>query len=231
MPGWPVVAEEDAAAEAAAAANVEKVPEEIPGLVLKGIEEFNRGEFFEAHEYLEGAWRQETRPVRSLYQGILQVGVGFHHQQNANWRGATSLLRNGIARLAEFEPEALGIDVSRLVRGCGRCLEELERLGRKRVGEFDQELVPKVEWVEPDHGKVSGTDIVGLPGLEPGTSSLSEKRSNRLSYRPATMIAGIMYNTRAALTSRLKSGGPGSRIVSGARISSQLCCVKGADIQ
>ena len=27
--------------------------------------------------------------------------------------------------------------------------------------------------------------LVGLPGLEPGTSSLSEKRSNRLSYRPA----------------------------------------------
>ena len=26
--------------------------------------------------------------------------------------------------------------------------------------------------------------LVGLPGLEPGTSSLSEKRSNRLSYRP-----------------------------------------------
>ena len=26
--------------------------------------------------------------------------------------------------------------------------------------------------------------VVGLPGLEPGTSSLSEKRSNRLSYRP-----------------------------------------------
>jgi hypothetical protein len=28
-------------------------------------------------------------------------------------------------------------------------------------------------------------DGVGLPGLEPGTSSLSGKRSNRLSYRPA----------------------------------------------
>ena len=26
--------------------------------------------------------------------------------------------------------------------------------------------------------------MVGLPGLEPGTSSLSEKRSNHLSYRP-----------------------------------------------
>ena len=29
-----------------------------------------------------------------------------------------------------------------------------------------------------------GFPRVGLPGLEPGTSSLSEKRSNRLSYRP-----------------------------------------------
>jgi hypothetical protein len=27
-------------------------------------------------------------------------------------------------------------------------------------------------------------DLVGLPGLEPGTSSLSGKRSNRLSYNP-----------------------------------------------
>jgi hypothetical protein len=27
---------------------------------------------------------------------------------------------------------------------------------------------------------------VGLPGLEPGTSSLSVKRSNRLSYSPST---------------------------------------------
>ena len=27
--------------------------------------------------------------------------------------------------------------------------------------------------------------MVGAPGLEPGTSSLSEKRSNQLSYAPA----------------------------------------------
>ena len=205
-----------------------KVPEEPPALVLRGIEEFNRRAFFEAHEYLEEAWRGEPRPVRSLYQGILQVGVGFHHQQNGNWRGTTNLLRNGIARLEEFEPEAFGINVSRLVHECERCLRELEKLGREQVMEFDRALIPKVEWIGP------ARETVGLPGLEPGTSSLSEKRSNRLSYRPATwrsVIAGIMYNTRAALTSRLNSGGPGGRIVSGAGISSQLCCVKGADIQ
>jgi hypothetical protein len=121
--------------------------EELPELARKGIEEFNRGEFFECHEYLEEAWMQESRRVRFLYQGILQVGVGFYHQQNGNWRGATGVLRNGIERLREFEPETLGIDVERLVRESERCLEELERLGRERVREFDASKIPRVEFV------------------------------------------------------------------------------------
>jgi uncharacterized protein len=122
-------------------------PEGLPDLALRGIEEFNRGEFYECHEYLEEAWMQEPRRVRFLYQGILQVGVGFYHQQNGNWRGATGLLRNGTARLKEFEPETLGIDVARLVRESEECLEELEELGRERVREFDTSKIPKVEWV------------------------------------------------------------------------------------
>jgi uncharacterized protein len=139
-----------AAAAGVAAAARQRVtggaPEGLPDLALKGIEEFNKGEFYECHEYLEEAWMQEPRRVRFLYQGILQVGVGFYHQQNGNWRGATGLLRNGTARLKEFEPEALGLDVARLVAECERCLQELEKLGHERVGEFDRSGVPKVEW-------------------------------------------------------------------------------------
>jgi predicted metal-dependent hydrolase len=89
---------------------------------------------------------QEPRNVRFLYQGILQVGVGFYHQQNGNWRGATGLIRNGTARLKEFEPVTLGIDVARLVRESEQCLEELEELGRDRIREFDRSKVPKVKW-------------------------------------------------------------------------------------
>ena len=68
-----------AAAVGAAAAKESAggAPKEIPELVLKGIEEFNKGEFYECHEYLEEAWMQEPHRVRFLYQGILQVGVGF----------------------------------------------------------------------------------------------------------------------------------------------------------
>jgi predicted metal-dependent hydrolase len=120
----------------------------LPDLALKGIEEFNRGEFYECHEYLEEAWMQEPGRVRFLYQGILQVGVGFYHLQNGNWRGATGLLRNGAVRLKEFEPVTLGIDVAKLVRESERCLRELESLGRERIDEFDRSGVPKVEWAE-----------------------------------------------------------------------------------
>jgi uncharacterized protein len=122
-----------------------KRPEELPDLVLRGIEEFNRGEFFECHEYLEEAWMQESGRVRYLYQGILQVGVGFYHLQNGNWRGATGLLRNGTTRLKEFEPATLGVDVAKLVRESELCLQELETLGRNRIDEFDRSSIPKVD--------------------------------------------------------------------------------------
>ncbi len=122
--------------------------EPAPDGLLEGVRLFNAGEFFECHEALEEIWLEERDPIRYLYQGILQIGVGFYHLQNGNWRGATGLLRNGTQRLREFEPETLGIDVARLVRESERCLEELEALGRERVGEFDASKIPKVEWVD-----------------------------------------------------------------------------------
>ncbi len=136
-----------ATAVAVGAAAAEEAEEALPELVLKGIEEFNKGEFYECHEYLEEAWMREPKRVRFLYQGILQVGVGFYHLGNGNWRGATGLLRNGTIRLKEFEPATAGIDVARLNRECERCLEELEELGRERVGEFDPLKVPKVRFL------------------------------------------------------------------------------------
>jgi hypothetical protein len=41
------------------------------------------------------------------------------------------------------------------------------------------------------HGNLLGAVVVGLTGLEPVASSLSGKRSNRLSYRPAPTRDGV----------------------------------------
>ncbi|HEX6512315.1 MAG TPA: DUF309 domain-containing protein, partial [Chloroflexota bacterium] len=80
-----------------------------PAGLIRGVELFNARQFFECHEALEGIWLAEPDHIRTLYQGILQVGVGFYHLARGNFRGATSLLETGIAYLRAFEPACMGV--------------------------------------------------------------------------------------------------------------------------
>jgi len=116
----------------------------LPDKVLEGIRLFNAREFFEQHEALEEAWLAEPGPVRDLYRGILQIGVGFYHLERQNFRGARNLLTYGMDRLAPFEPACRGVDVRNLRAAALRCRDELDRLGRERIAEFDMGLLPEV---------------------------------------------------------------------------------------
>ena len=118
-----------------------------PRLLLEGIEQFNRGEFFEQHETLELLWRAEQRDVRRLYQGILQIGVAFHHLRRFNHHGTVYMLTRGAAYLEPFAPCCQRVDVDALLLAAAAALREVERLGPARLGEFDWSLVPKVTLV------------------------------------------------------------------------------------
>ncbi len=120
--------------------------EQAPALLLRGIEQFNRREFFAQHETLEDLWRGEPGDVRYLYQGILLVGVGFLHLERGNYRGALSKLEAGLEKLQWFLPNCQGVDVSRLVQETGRCLGRLRELGPERIVEFDSGTIPRVHW-------------------------------------------------------------------------------------
>ena len=124
--------------------NTNDCADDLSPLVMKGIEEFNRGEFFEQHESLEAAWRAEPRPVRELYQGILQVGVACYQIKRGNLRGALKMFERGLRRLRQFTPECLGIDVSRLVIEAEHVRDEAQRLGSERLGELDRSRFPKI---------------------------------------------------------------------------------------
>ncbi|MBE3144354.1 MAG: DUF309 domain-containing protein [Planctomycetes bacterium] len=56
--------------------------------VVEGLRLFNSGEYFQAHEVLEDVWREERRPIRELYRGILQVAVAYYHLNRGNLIGA-----------------------------------------------------------------------------------------------------------------------------------------------
>jgi uncharacterized protein len=115
-----------------------------PQQLLDGIAQFNRGEYFEQHETLELLWRAETRDVRRLYQGILQIGVAFHHLRKRNHHGTVYMLTRGARYLAPFSPACQHVDVAALLEAAGRALKEVERLGPDRLAEFNWDLAPKV---------------------------------------------------------------------------------------
>jgi predicted metal-dependent hydrolase len=120
-----------------------------PEALVKGIAEFNAGEFFEQHETLETLWRDTRAPIRALYHGILQIGVGFHHWRNGNHHGATVLLDEGIARLRPFTPSCHGVDVEALIRDATAARDELARLGPDRMRDYDLAGAPRVRMTAP----------------------------------------------------------------------------------
>lgn len=104
-----------------------------PGLV-EGIRLFNEGLYYECHEEIEHEWHAETGEIRNLYQGILQIGVGFHHASNGNLRGARLLLNDGLAKLGCFLPSCLGIDTQALWTESNAILADIEQHMTSRQG-------------------------------------------------------------------------------------------------
>jgi predicted metal-dependent hydrolase len=116
-----------------------------PADFLKGIHEFNEGEFFEQHETLELLWRATESDIRYLYQGVLLIGVGFYHQQQGNYHGTQAKLSAGIEMLEWFAPACQTVDVADLIARARVCLKQVRSLGRERLAQFDRSLIPQVK--------------------------------------------------------------------------------------
>jgi predicted metal-dependent hydrolase len=118
-----------------------------PRELSEAIAQFNRGAFFEQHETLELLWRAEPRNVRYLYQGILQIGVAFHHLRRLNHHGTVYMLTRGSKYLAPFAPRCQSVDVQALLDDAAAALREVDRLGTDRLQEFDWRLVPQIRTI------------------------------------------------------------------------------------
>ena len=116
----------------------------LPEGVLKGIALFNARRFYEQHEAIEAEWHAERGEIRALYQGILQIGVGFYHALNGNHKGAVALLTDGTEKVARFQPAALGIDTASLLRETQACLDQIIALGPDGLERFDASRLPTI---------------------------------------------------------------------------------------
>lgn len=104
---------------------------------LQGVALFNAGQFYQQHDVFEKHWMEDQRPIRDLYQGVLQIGVALHHIETGNYRGAVKMLRRGLPRLRTLPPICQTLDVAALRRDARAIHDELIALGPERLGEFD----------------------------------------------------------------------------------------------
>jgi predicted metal-dependent hydrolase len=119
-------------------------------LLIKGIVEFNAGAFFEQHETLETAWRNEPGPIRQLYQGILQIGVAYYQIQRGNYTGAMKMFERA-ARFLDIIPDVCQtVNIARLRLDAATAKAELERLGPERIAAFNAVLFKPVQTMTLD---------------------------------------------------------------------------------
>ena len=93
-------------------------------LVEAGINFFNSGHYFEAHEAWEDLWRGTSGPLRLFYQGLVQSAVALHHLNHGNINGARGQLSKSLDKLSQYPSHFCGIDNGQLIQALRGLLEE-----------------------------------------------------------------------------------------------------------
>lgn len=112
----------------------------------RGIEEFNRGEYFEAHEYLEIAWKDDLSSGRELYRAILQVAVAYYQILRGNYKGAAKMFLRVRQWIDPLPDHCRGVNVLKLRLEAEAVHESLLSLGPERISELDMNLLKPVEY-------------------------------------------------------------------------------------
>jgi uncharacterized protein len=85
----------------------------------RGLELICAGEYFEAHEELETAWRAAEPAERDFLQGLVHVAVAWYQAGRGNRVGCERQLEKASRRLGPYAPAHRGLDVGGLLAQVG----------------------------------------------------------------------------------------------------------------
>lgn len=82
----------------------------------EGVEAFNRGDFYGAHDAWESLWLERFGEERGFLQGLILCAVALHHYGRGNLNGARSRYRLAEAKLERYGDVFWGVDLKRFRR-------------------------------------------------------------------------------------------------------------------
>ena len=118
-----------------------------PKLLAEAARLFNDKLYFEAHDYLEDAWRDARGDERAFLQALIHVSVGMYHVAAANHQGGVNLLSRALEALTRFTPSTGGLDVAALRAKASVCLEKSSQLLAGESVDWAAEDVPRMELI------------------------------------------------------------------------------------
>ena len=108
---------------------------------LRGIECFNKGEYFTAHDLIEEVWRETVDDTKDFLQGLIQTAVAMHHFARGNVAGACREYRFAVERLSSYRGSVMGVEVSRVLEDLAPLLGPL---GQGEAVPFDASKAPVI---------------------------------------------------------------------------------------
>jgi len=120
--------------EAVEAACLEPLSE--PG--RQGIELFNEGQYFEAHERLEDAWNEDDGPAKEFYRAVLQVAVAYLQIERGNYRGAVKMFLRMRQWLDPLPDTCRGVDIAALRQDAANIERLVKEAGPEGIAGFDR---------------------------------------------------------------------------------------------
>src|SRR5579862_9363538 len=86
----------------------------------RGLALARRGEFFQAHEAFESAWRVAAPAERDFFQGLVHAVVFAYQAGRGRPVGAERQRQKALRRLAPYAPSHRGLDVTRALAALDR---------------------------------------------------------------------------------------------------------------
>jgi len=78
---------------------------------IEGIDHFNAGRYFDAHEVWEEIWLRSSGNTKLFYQMLIQAAVGLHHYERGNARGARGMHANVVEKLSRLPAAFMSLDL------------------------------------------------------------------------------------------------------------------------
>ena len=91
-----------------------------------GIQSFNSGNFYEAHDLFEDLWHECDEPKRRWIHGMVQISVAMHHHSTGNLNGSLLLLAEGISRMRRAQISPIGFKEGEFLEPCQEILKLLQ---------------------------------------------------------------------------------------------------------